>query len=91
MNSIQKQIYDACEMAKVAADLSIPVEQKPAPEAGSQHIMGMTNNATVNPNSVGASVYAGAVDAKALAEAKEEAACQLAKQASIIRAMYGIQ
>lgn len=91
MNNSLQNLYNACQMAKYAADLSIPVEQKPAPEAGGQPVAGMTNNATVNPMSVGSPVYAGPVDAKALAEAKEEAACILAKQASIIRQTYGIR
>lgn len=80
----------ACEFAKTAADMSLPLEMKPAPEAGSQAVAGMTNNATVDPNSVGAQVYADAIDAEALAQAKEQAAQVLAKQASIIRAVYGL-
>lgn len=80
-----QDFYNVCEMAKYAADLSVPVDQKPAPEAGSEGVAGMTNNATLSPVSVGASVYASPADAKALAEAKEQAAAVLAKQASELR------
>lgn len=97
-------LNQACEFAKVAADMTLPLEEKPAPEAGSQILQGMTNTATANPMSVGAQVYADVSDAEALAQAKEEAAQVLAKEASIkeaaamslseeaayIRACYGL-
>lgn len=76
-------LINACEMAKLAADMSIPVEKKPAPEAGSQPVQGMTDNSTFNPASVGASTYAGQVAQSALQKAREAAACLLGKQASI--------
>ena len=78
---MNQELIAACEMAKLAADMSIPVEKKPAPEAGSQPVQGMTDNSTYSPTSVGASTYAGQVAQAALAKAREAAACALSKQA----------
>jgi len=89
-NNDYNALNDACEFAKIAADMSLPLDQKPAPEAGSQIVQGMVNAGTASPTSVGQQVYADPVDAEALAEAKEEAAAVLAKQASVIRAIYGL-
>ena len=79
---MNQELMRACEMAKLAADMSLPLEKKPAPEAGSQPVQGMTDNSTFSPTSVGASTYAGAVDAAALAKARAAAAMAMAKQAS---------
>lgn len=78
---MNQELIAACEMAKIAADMSIPVEKKPAPEAGSQPVQGMTDNSTFSPTSVGASTYAGQVAQAALAKAREAAAMALSKQA----------
>lgn len=80
---MNQELMRACEMAKLAADMSLPLEKKPAPEAGSQPVQGMTDNSTFSPTSVGASTYAGAVDAAALAKARAAAAMALAKQAGV--------
>lgn len=79
---MNQELMYACEMAKLAADMSLPLEKKPAPEAGSQPVQGMTDNSTFSPTSVGASTYAGAVDAAALAKARAAAAMAMAKQAA---------
>ena len=79
---MNQELLQACEMAKLAADMSLPLEKKPAPEAGSQPVQGMTDNSTYSPTSVGASTYAGQVDAAALAKARAAAAMAMAKQAS---------
>lgn len=68
------ELFQACEFAKTAADMSIPVEPMPTPEPGSEAIDGMVNGSMMDPNSVGAGTYAGAVDAAALAQAKARAA-----------------
>lgn len=81
---MNQELIAACEMAKIAADMSIPVEKKPAPEAGSQPVQGMTDNSTYSPTSVGASTYAGQVAQAALAKAREAAACALNKQAGAL-------
>ena len=71
---ITRELFDACEFAKTAADMSIPVEPMPTPEPGSEAIEGMVNGSMMDPNSVGAGTYAGAVDQAALAQAKARAA-----------------
>lgn len=71
---ITQELLDACEFAKTAADMSIPVEPMPTPEPGSEAIDGMVNGSMMDPNSVGAGTYAGAVDQAALAQAKARAA-----------------
>lgn len=71
---ITQELFDACEFAKTAADMSIPVEPMPTPEPGSEAIDGMVNGSMMDPNSVGAGTYAGAVDQAALAQAKARAA-----------------
>ena len=78
---MNQELMRACEMAKLAADMSLPLEKKPAPEAGSQPVQGMTDNSTFSPTSVGASTYAGQVAQAALAKAREAAAMALSKQA----------
>lgn len=80
-DTMNQDLMYACEMAKIAADMSLPLEKKPAPEAGSQPVQGMTDNSTFSPTSVGASTYAGAVDAAALAKARAAAALAMSKQA----------
>lgn len=84
------ELMRACEMAKIAADMSLPLEKKPAPEAGSQPVQGMTDNSTFSPTSVGASTYAGAVDAAALAKARAAAAMAMSKQAAAEEAYYAL-
>ncbi len=71
---ITQELFDACEFAKTAADMSIPVEPMPTPEPGSEAIEGMVNGSMMDPNSIGAGTYAGAVDQAALAQAKARAA-----------------
>lgn len=71
---ITQELFNACEFAKTAADMSIPVEPMPTPEPGSEAIDGMVNGSMMDPNSVGAGTYAGAVDQAALAQAKARAA-----------------
>lgn len=71
---ITQELFDACEFAKTAADMSIPVEPMPTPEPGSEAIDGMVNGSMMDPNSIGAGTYAGAVDQAALAQAKARAA-----------------
>lgn len=68
------ELFQACEFAKVAADMSIPAEPMPTPEPGSEAVDGMVNASMMDPNSVGAGTYAGAVDQAALAQAKARAA-----------------
>ena len=68
------ELFQACEFAKTAADMSIPVEPMPTPEPGSEAVDGMVNASMMDPNSVGAGTYAGSVDAAALAQAKARAA-----------------
>ena len=68
------ELFQACEFAKTAADMSIPVEPMPTPEPGSEAVDGMVNASMMDPNSVGAGTYAGAVDQAALAQAKARAA-----------------
>lgn len=72
---MNQELMDACEFAKFAADMTIPLEAKPTPEAGSEVVEGMVDASTYQPQSVGAQTYAGAADAAALAKAKEYAAC----------------
>lgn len=79
---MNEELYNICEMAKVAADMSIPLEAQPVPEAGSEGVMGMTNNATLSPTSQGASVYASPSEQMQLAKAKQVAMCAMAKQAA---------
>lgn len=79
---MNNELYDICELAKYAADMSIPLEAQPAPEAGSEGVLGMTNNATLSPTSQGASVYASPSEQMQLAKAKQIAACEMAKQAA---------
>ena len=81
---MNQELLQACEMAKLAADMSLPLEKKPAPEAGSQPVQGMTDNSTYSPTSVGASTYAGQVDAAALAKARAAAAMAMSKQAGMM-------
>lgn len=80
--SMNNDLYNICELAKYAADMSIPLEAQPAPEAGSEGVLGMTNNATLSPTSQGASVYASPSEQMQLAKAKQIAACEMAKQAA---------
>lgn len=80
--SMNNDLYNICELAKCAADMSIPLEAQPAPEAGSEGVLGMTNNATLSPTSQGASVYASPSEQMQLAKAKQIAACEMAKQAA---------
>ena len=79
---MNNDLYNICELAKYAADMSIPLEAQPAPEAGSEGVLGMTNNATLSPTSQGASVYASPSEQMQLAKAKQIAACEMAKQAA---------
>lgn len=79
---MNEELYNICELAKTAADMSIPLEGQPVPEAGSQGVMGMTNNATLSPTSAGASVYGDSFGQRMLAKAKEMAACARAKLAA---------
>lgn len=79
---MNNELYDICELAKYAADMSIPLEAQPAPEAGSEGVLGMTNNATLSPTSQGASVYASPSEQMQLAKAKQIAVCEMAKQAA---------
>lgn len=67
-------LYNACEFAKYAADMTIPVEAKPVPEAGSQVVQGMVDASRVNPVSVGAQTMADPIQQKALQEAVMESA-----------------
>lgn len=80
--SMNNDLYNVCELAKYAADMSIPLEAQPAPEAGSEGVLGMTNNTTLSPTSQGASVYASPSEQMQLAKAKQIAACEMAKQAA---------
>lgn len=68
------ELFQACEFAKTAADMSIPVEPMPTPEPGSEAVDGMVNASMMDPTSVGAGTYAGAADQAALAQAKARAA-----------------
>lgn len=79
---MNNDLVTAALRMKTAADMTIPLEQKPTPEPGSQPVQGMTNNATYNPASVGSATYGGSVDATALAKAKEKAMCAVNKQAA---------
>ena len=85
---MNNELYDICELAKYAADMSIPLEAQPAPEAGSEGVAGMTNNATLSPTSQGASVYASPSEQMQLAKAKQMAACAMAKQAADEKKVY---
>lgn len=85
---MNNELYDICELAKCAADMSIPLEAQPAPEAGSEGVAGMTNNATLSPTSQGASVYASPSEQMQLAKAKQMAACAMAKQAADEKKVY---
>lgn len=80
--SMNNDLYNICELAKTAADMSIPLEAQPVPEAGSQGVQGMTNNATLSPTSVGASEYGNSFGQRLLGKAKEMAACARAKFAA---------
>ena len=79
---MNNDLYNVCELAKYAADMSVPVEDLPVPEAGSEGVAGMTNNAAMNPVSVGSAVYASPAEQMQLAKAKEIAAEAMAKQAA---------
>lgn len=79
---INKELQDACALLKTAADMTIPLDKKPVPEAGSEPVAGLTNNATANPTSEGAQVYGDTIGAMTLAKAKEKAQCLLAKAAA---------
>ena len=79
---INKELNDVCQLVKKAADMTIPLEKKPVPEAGSEPVPGMTNNVTANPASPGMQVYGSSVDAAALAKAKMKAQCVQAKTAA---------
>ena len=79
---MNNDLYNICELAKTAADMSIPLEAQPVPEAGSQGVQGMTNNATLSPTSVGASEYGNSFGQRLLGKAKEMAACARAKFAA---------
>lgn len=85
---INKELNDVCQLVKKAADMTIPLEKKPVPEAGSEPVPGMTNNVTANPASPGMQVYGSSVDAAALAKAKMKAQCVQAKTAAAGAALY---
>jgi hypothetical protein len=85
---INKELNDVCQLVKKAADMTIPLEKKPVPEAGSEPVPGMTNNATANPASPGMQVYGSSVDAAALAKAKMKAQCVQAKTAAEVSDEY---
>lgn len=85
---INKELNDVCQLVKKAADMTIPLEKKPVPEAGSEPVPGMTNNVTANPASPGMQVYGSSVDAAALAKAKMKAQCVQAKTAAEISDEY---
>lgn len=85
---INKELNDVCQLVKKAADMTIPLEKKPVPEAGSEPVPGMTNNVTANPASPGMQVYGSSVDAAALAKAKMKAQCVQAKTAAEVSDEY---
>lgn len=85
---INKELNDVCQLVKKAADMTIPLEKKPVPEAGSEPVPGMTNNATANPASPGMQVYGSSVDAAALAKAKMKAQCVQSKTAAEVSDEY---
>lgn len=85
---INKELNDVCQLVKKAADMTIPLEKKPVPEAGSEPVPGMTNNVTANPTSPGMQVYGSSVDAAALAKAKMKAQCVQAKTAAEVSDEY---
>lgn len=63
--TMNQDLMKACELAKLAADMTVPLEKKPAPAPGSDVVPGMTTN----------TVYDEMVAQEALAKAKEIAAC----------------
>lgn len=71
--TMNQDLLKACELAKLAADMTVPLEKKPAPAPGSDVVPGMTTN----------TVYDEMVAQEALAKAKEIAACG-AKTAGIV-------
>lgn len=71
--TMNQDLMKACELAKLAADMTVPLEKKPAPAPGSDVVPGMTTN----------TVYDEMVAQEALAKAKEIAACG-AKTAGIV-------
>lgn len=71
--TMNQDLLKACELAKLAADMTVPLEKKPAPAPGSDVVPGMTAN----------TVYDEMVAQEALAKAKEIAACG-AKTAGIV-------
>lgn len=71
--TMNQDLMKACELAKLAADMTVPLEKKPAPAPGSDVVPGMTTN----------TVYDEMVAQEALAKAKEVAACG-AKTAGIV-------
>lgn len=70
--TMNQDLMKACELAKLAADMTVPLEKKPAPAPGSDVVPGMTTN----------TVYDEMVAQEALAKAKEIAACGTAKTAA---------
>jgi hypothetical protein len=70
--TMNQDLLKACELAKLAADMTVPLEKKPAPAPGSDVVPGMTTN----------TVYDEMVAQEALAKAKEIAACGTAKTAA---------
>lgn len=70
--TMNQDLMKACELAKLAADMTVPLEKKPAPAPGSDVVPGMTTN----------TVYDEMVAQEALAKAKEIAACGTAKTAT---------
>lgn len=41
---MNQDLLKACELAKLAADMTVPLEKKPAPAPGSDVVPGMTTN-----------------------------------------------
>lgn len=70
--TMNQDLMKACELAKLAADMTVPLENKPAPAPGSDVVPGMTTN----------TVYDETVAQEALAKAKQVAACGAAKTAA---------
>lgn len=42
--TMNQDLLKACELAKLAADMTVPLEKKPAPAPGSDVVPGMTTN-----------------------------------------------
>lgn len=80
-------LLQACQFAKTAADMTIPVEEKPVPEAGSEIVQGMVDGSRKVPGSEGAQVYADPIKQKAL-ENTLLAAKTAAEQDAYMQGMY---